>query len=314
MVDYNFRNTIHLAPANQLDVAEERLVLSSPSEEPPVSIRPLPPAETFDTATHLVLEGGQYPTVEDAISAGKRWRRWLLITFASHYTGIDIGDEDEPHAQAMPPQSIPVPVPAGTAVFRDRHGLLVYPAYPPARFGKFEASASAVRSSQQLVERLRAVQQADSGMSQEQVLAYTLLHSSMFDDNLETQFVLLVTSVEAVLRPEKRPTEYRKLIKTFMRQTEQSSLTADERNSLHGYLGNGQRYSISETGRALAKILGDTTYDNSTPGEFFTVVYGMRSNIVHGNAQRPSHDELRQKIPALRTFVTQLLEKVVRAT
>ncbi|MCC3316495.1 hypothetical protein [Nocardia africana] len=310
MVDYNFRNTILLAPANQLDVAAERFVLS-PAEEPSVWIRPLLPGETIDKATQLLLEGGRYPTAAEAISAGKRWRRWLLMTFASHYIGIDIGDEDQPYAEPMSTEFIPVAIPEGTALFRDHHGLLVYPADPPAKFGRFGASATAVRSGRALLERLHAVQQADPGVSDEQVLAFNLMHSSLFDDNVETQFVLLVTAVEAILRPAKRSPEYRKLIKTFIRQTEQSDLPANERNSLSGYLGNGQRYSITETGRTLAGILGKATYDGLAPSDFFASAYSMRSNIVHGNACRPSQEELRHKLPALRAFVTQLLERAI---
>lgn len=301
-----------LAPGESLTTDGPRLVLYSQSGTE-VIIRPIDESKPFKDATHLLIQGGPYATENEAIRAGKSWRRQLLMACSDRSIGIDIGDEAE-----LRPLRIPLSQrefsPDDIVILKQRHGLQVYPVpADDATFGfsAFTADLAVGRSSEGLLTAIREVGPRASQMSARQTLALSLLHASRFAENPETKYVLLVTAVEALIKRADQSKVVRELLTSFQDAVRDSDLSDEERTEVVGHLSRGKVETIGAAGRRLAAKLGDNIYGGVDPSTYFGNVYKIRSNIVHGNMSRPDHEQLRSEYGELHRFVVELLHKII---
>lgn len=270
-------------------------------------------AQPFRDATHLLMLGGPYGTEDEAIRAGQSWRRQLLMACSDRSIGIDIGDEAE-HRPLRIPLGQREFSPDDAVILKQRHGLQVYPVPAgdvPFGFTAFTADFAVGRSSEGLLNAIREVGPAASRMSARQTLALSLLHASRFGENPETKYVLLVTAVEALIKPARQSTAFRELLTSFQGAAQNSDLSEEERAEVVSYLSRGKDESIGAAGRRLAAKLGGNTYGGVDPSTYFGNVYSIRSKLVHGNTSRPGHEQLRSEYGELHRFVVDLLHKVV---
>ncbi|WP_280242054.1 HEPN domain-containing protein [Nocardia abscessus] len=307
MTGYCFRNTVELRPDDRVVVdRQEQSITLARDGAIAVKIRPLLPVENFREASKLLLEGGPYGTFEEAVSAGKAWRDYLLLAFSAHSVAIDIGDDDDPRAKPNPLLAEKAEE-LGIQALWDRHGLLVYRANPPATFGKFSASATALRSGDQLARSIDAIRNLNHTVAEPQRLALKLIHSSLFDHNPETKFVLLVTAIEAIIEKKARSEQIVEWIDQLISETQRSKLSPEDQLVVANYLGLGKQESIGSAGKRAVSVLGSRRYDEKSPKKFLAECYTARSNIVHGNLSRPKSSELWRVIPILERFVVDLI-------
>ncbi|WP_433594395.1 hypothetical protein [Nocardia sp. CA-145437] len=311
---FRFRNTIDLVPGEYIAAEGNRLVLFSESGVE-VVLRPSADNELFPAAARLLLAGGPYPTAEDALKAGMSWRRRLLLACSDRFVGINIGDEAEPHPSRIPLSQTDFP-PEAPVLLKDRHGLLVHPESdnPLSAFVSFTADLSVQRPSSELLNAIRDAGAASSTMSARQTLALTLLHASRFDQNPETQYITLVTAIEALLKPARQSATIRAALESCQRHAEELDLSPEELETIIQHIGYGKKESITESGRKLASTLGDKEYGGFDPSTFFGRAYTTRSKLVHGNTSRPTHDELRAELGTLHGFVVDLLHHAIVGT
>jgi hypothetical protein len=308
---FRFRNTVNLAPGEHIAAESAKIVLFSGAGVE-VTLSPSTTGELFPKATKLLLTGGPYATQDDALRAGMSWRRRLLLACSEHFIGISLGDEDEPYPYRIPLGQSDF-LPEDPVWLKDRHGLLVYPenSNPQSGFVSFSADVAVERPSSELLSTLCAVEEAAATMTPRETLALTLVHASRFDPNPETKYISLVTAVEALLKPAKRSAGVRAALEMFQRQAEELDLSEEERKTIIQHIGNGKKEWITETGSKLASALKNREYGGVDPSTFFSKVYKVRSNLVHGNTSRPTHEELGAELGTLHKFVVDLLRLVI---
>ncbi|WP_433734887.1 hypothetical protein ACQP0C_41800 (plasmid) [Nocardia sp. CA-129566] len=313
MPAFNFRNTILLAQGTRLSVNTDEQVIVLSEDPPRVEITPVPPHIRFLDTEKLEMRGGPYATDSEAIEAGRTWRKYLLVAFAEQRIGIDLGAEHNPIAEPMG-YVADAGKKLGVQALRDRHGLLVFPSDLDAAFGRFFAEAMVSRDAGKITSAVEQVQATAPKVSDPHLLALRLLHSSFFDTNPETRFVLLVTAIEAVIETKQRSPQILDLLEQFRAVTKSASLTSGDRDALLNALGNAKSETISAAGRRLVALLTDREYDGQAPAEFFVSCYNARSKIVHGSLGRPSRERLERLIPVLEAMVVDLLGALTQGT
>jgi hypothetical protein len=89
-----------------------------------------------------------------------------------------------------------------------------------------------------------------------------------------------------------------------------SQLDDHEQRSIVGGLKEmHRRESVNQAGKRLAETLGEKTYGGRTPTRFFSIVYQLRSDLVHGAYPRPDDQLIGIEASNLQQFVSDLLTK-----
>ncbi|MCX4095081.1 HEPN domain-containing protein [Nocardia sp. alder85J] len=308
---FRFRNTVTLSPGESIAAESAKIELFSESGVA-VTLSPSSDDTPFSEATEFLLTGGPYPTRDDALQAGKSWRRCLLLACSDRHIGINLGDEDKSTPSRIPLGQTDF-LPDDPVYLKDHHGLLVYPesSNPSSSFVSFTADITVGRSSSELLNAIHAVKETASKMTARETLALTLLHDSRFDPNPETKYISLTTAIEALLEPAKQSSVVRTALDTLQRHADDLDLSDEERKLIVQHIGSGKRESITEAGSKLASRLKDREYGGVDPSTFFREAYKTRGKLVHGNTSRPTRDQLGAELGTLHSFVVDLLHLVI---
>ena len=95
-------------------------------------------------------------------------------------------------------------------------------------------------------------------------------------------------AIETLISTNPRSEHVKVLIDHLITDTSNSDLPQNEKDSIKGSLSWLNNESIGQAGSRLAECLGDKIYFKEySPRKFFTYCYGIRSNLVHGNDDRP---------------------------
>jgi hypothetical protein len=119
--------------------------------------------------------------------------------------------------------------------------------------------------------------------------------------------MLLMMSLETLIRSVARPREVIAHVEGLIARTESSGLSADQVSSIKGSLSYLKVESIGQAGRRLASVLGDRRSMDLAPPRFFTRCYELRSRLAHGAIPRPSWAEVNSFAAPLELFVRDLL-------
>jgi hypothetical protein len=144
------------------------------------------------------------------------------------------------------------------------------------------------------------------------LLAYSLFHSSFFQPSSDSRFLLLVMAIEALLTPAPRSPQARDHVNRLIEQTRSAPLPEHEKNSMIGALSWLRNESINQAGRCLAlNRLHDRPYNEQSAPDFFSYCYQLRSNLVHGKLPVPTFGEISYAAGTLEVFVADLLTSPV---
>jgi hypothetical protein len=198
----------------------------------------------------------------------------------------------------------------GQRVLNDVHRLMVFESEPPPLFAKLGPPSLIRGIPRERFEKVFLYAIAHpSEISNRERLSLDLFNSSFFQRSAGARFLSLVMAVEALLRPcarSRAATEHVEHLTNLTRESE--SLLASERDSLLGSLRWLLQESINQTGRRLAtERLGAHTYMDRDPVRFFSYVYNLRSQLVHGSTSYPSHDVISSVVAALEGYVSDML-------
>jgi len=262
---------------------------------------------SFEKSKDFILTGQGYASAEEAQAAGDRCRRALLLALTRVQMGFDLGGErtrpalyaeQEPKFREMLEQR---------GVLVDAHGLMVHPSSVTG-FARIELEVWDGIGVDRIVSHLASAINADFPLTPKEELALELYGASYFEHSDRARFVMLVTSVEALLDPGERPEEELKVVADFRSSVKKdTNLSKVGRDALLNSLGDMRRRSIGRAGRELAsERLGQRKYMERSAANFFRECYDIRSKIVHEGEAR-GKVPYRQLIPSLQTFVSDLI-------
>jgi hypothetical protein len=268
--------------------------------------------QPLHAALELRLVGRDFPTFDAAYEAGCMWRNHLMIAFAHYLVGIKIGSADDP-TSLEPGYGTPYYQTPAPRVLRDDPGLFV--AETGKQFGRAGSWAEGyvMQGLHGLVNyTIPWITSRQYDLSSQQLLAYSLVHATYFDDNPETTFILLVTAIEALLPPrEDNPNEVAETLAALQETLAGMEVDDDLRKSVAGVLEDKKYDTIVSRGKRLVACLGTERFGGQKPKDYFYDRYDERSRLVHPGPVRLTETELRERVPELRRFVLALLGVLV---
>lgn len=305
--DYSFRIRVDRSPTDTIEVAEPELSLVAAAETRRISLKNKTADEPLKEAQYFVLMGTGYPTEAEAKSAGEAYEAVLMVALAHVRVGADFGYRaakgsftseglkwlEQQHGQRM---------------LNDVHGLMIYTAEPKPRFALSTAKMLRGASKDSFLEAFAAAEKAHPAIDVRARLAFSLFNASFFQPTADSRFLLLVMSIEALIDPAPRSAESQSHVKSLIAATKVAPIPPQERESMLGAIRWLQRESINQAGRRLVEVrLGARQYDGRSAPDFFTHVYQMRSNLVHGNLPYPTFEMVGAVAAPLEVFVSELL-------
>ncbi len=255
-----------------------------------------------------MLRGEGFSSSDAAFKAGKLWRQQLLVAFAEAEIPADF--------DAAPVQ----PEEDDRERSDEARGLRIY-LQPPEEIRIAFGARAVVRQTRPLdlflSEELSAARSLiPDGLNRQLELAYETFHMALAATKPEIRYILFVTAVEALItdtKPEKDDEALVAALKELRHEVEKSERwDAQIRDQIAGVLEDAQKKSIVRLGKDLAAKLDPKKYDGKSAKRFFDENYAGRSAIVHGNtteAKRPEPTEIVRRLPYLKEFVLDLLER-----
>ena len=197
----------------------------------------------------------------------------------------------------------------GCPVRNDRHGIDVYEHVEKQMFVKVEGKGTLSKSPPNLIDTFQREYQNSRQLMGKQVLACEIYTSSFFDGSPRSRFITLVTAIEALLEPQKRPDKVQALVTLFKDTTEQQSgIDEPTKESIIGSLERLQYSSIRQAGSTLAcRLLPEQSYNGQSSGDFFKFCYDKRSQILHKGAMSDASVDTVQLANEMERFVHHLL-------
>lgn len=306
----SFRNRIILTGALAADEGVTERTIGSDGN---VVLYGPGPNEPIHNAREVRIYGWDYPTPNEALVAGRRWRGHLSIAFAHLGIGSELGPEDE---TAVIPQFAfgdPYFSTKPARRMRDIPKLLIFPTAGEPQWGGLAAEGSVLLSLDSFIngpiEWVLTHPYPDLNMQQR--LAYGLFHASQFEQNPEAAYILLVTAVEALLPTRQHNQQVVPVVEALQHSLadEMPQWAQDLRERVSRRLEEIKFDSVGRGVRMLAKALRPQRFRDEKPDDYVTRIYDVRSNLVHGNLDRLTDDELYEELPELRRFVLALLDE-----
>ncbi len=301
---YSFRIRLKCSPTDRIQYDGNELRL--PGDES-VSLRSSPRELPLKDAEYLVLVGDGYDSDVAARAAGERYRGILAVALATMRVGADFGTRAA--GSGATAEGIKwLEAQHGERVLNDVHGLMVYETSPAPKFFRMNANMVRGVNADSFRAAVQAVLSQSRPLTEREDLAFTLFNASFFQPTADTRFILLVMAIEALIEPEPRSVEAQAHVKEMVAQTKQAALPDAERASMVGTLRWLMKESIAQAGRRLVTArLGARIYEQKPAPQYFTYVYQMRSNLVHGNLPYPTFNDVAAAAANLELFVSDLL-------
>ncbi|MFG1818800.1 hypothetical protein ACGFIF_33900 [Kribbella sp. NPDC049174] len=305
---FRFRLRFHLPARCRLGIEVPEIALTDPEENFSVVLKSPGDKRAIAESDELLLVGASWQSADAASHAATLWRGYLQVALARIGVAADFGDRAPGGGRISVDGSRIFTESTGVRYFEDVHGILVYDDVEKAVFGRANSLQLQVVKPKQWLQaavseaRARAVTQGPA-----EQLAYDLYSGSFFQPSADARFMMLMMAFETLAEQNPRPKEIGDLVDGLIQSLGEADLTESDKQSLKGGLRDLKRESVGQAGRRLAKTLGDRTYIEMSPTEFFNRCYKVRSNLVHGAVPRPSRDEVDNLAATLELFVGDLI-------
>jgi len=307
MPDYEFRLRFNLANAYRIasDVEELELLILATGER--FRLRTAVSGTPIKNHARAAVLGGPFNSQDQARLAAERAKLALLYWAVEQRLGIDFGDGRQ--------RSIVTD--AGLAVLEEQygcpfrndvHGIDVYERVPNLRFAAVNMDAEVGKHPPNLIRTFGREFLSGRQLADKQTLACEIYSGSFFDVSARSRFITLVTAVEALLDPARRPEPAQALVAELEAMTRRSAVDDSTKEAIVGSLEGLRVESIGQAGRALARrLLPQQQYGGRSSSAFFRQCYNLRGQIVHrGAVEDPSIDML-SLANTMETFVFELL-------
>lgn len=309
LMSYSYRIHIKLPKDKGFKCDESTFEIKSADNFKPIKVKSSKDHKSLSQTSELVFRSDGYPDKAEAESEGKKVLTNLVRAFIRLKKGIDFG------ARGSTFQITPV----GLEHFQKEFGvermlegglgLKVYETLPPPRFAQMKVSPKVLTPIEKLEQIFNKAELEYRELSQKELLSAQLFNSSFFEEIPESRFLLLVMAIEVLITCEKRSDEIGEHVNQMVILTKSNSqINSSDKESIISSLSWLKSQSIGQAGRELAKNkLRGKKYHNMTARKFFSHIYSVRSNLVHGNSNLPSTNELGILSLALEKFVSDLL-------
>lgn len=304
---HTFRIRVNRSSTCTLQTDLSQINLPAEAEHISLSLRASSPGKSIKDAERWVLVGEGYDSENDASAAGARFQDALMLTFAKLRVGVDFGDRSPKGSVTAYGQQL-IEAQTGQPCLSDVHGLMTYSTDRQPLFVEFKANAVIGINIDAIEDRFVKSLKVQPTLRERDRLAISLFNASFFQPSADSRFLLLVMAIEALIAPKLKSEAAVGHVTRFMQEIEDSALPPHEKKSLIGSLIWLQVESINQAGKRLAReILGSTTYQDKPASNFFSDVYALRSNLVHGKLPFPTFNEICDVVGVLEVFVSDLL-------
>ncbi|TDS73146.1 hypothetical protein [Comamonas sp. JUb58] len=304
---YSFRIRIIQSPSDYISADESEILLVNEPNTPLISLKIPSRNQSLNQKQYISLTGKGYLSQVDAENAGKAYETILMIAFASVRIGADFGDRAA--RGIFTNEGIKyLEQSHGQRVLNDTHGLMVFLTEPKPLFALTEMSMQRGVNKEKFRQSFEAAKKAIPTLTERDRLAFGLFNASLFQTTAEGRFLLLVMALEAMIEPTTRSPECQAHVDWLMAATKKAEISKEERESMLGAIRSLKKESINQAGRRLAEDrLNNRRYDDLSAPDFFTYVYRLRSNLVHGNIPYPTVQAVGNAAAPLEVFVSELL-------
>jgi hypothetical protein len=305
--DYSFRIRVDRAPADTIGCLQHELSLEAPGDAVQISLQSKAPDCSLQDAKQFLLIGSGYSDENEAQRAGRFYERVLMIALTASRVGVDFGRRAakgifSSHGLKMLEEQY------GGVVLNDVHGLTTYCTKPKPRFAHFKGEMLRSASADAFGKAFRAAAISNLTVSEKECLAFDLFNASFFQTTADSRLLLLVMAIEALIEPKLRSSEAQTHVKSLLEATKRAAISAEERASMLGAMQWLKTESINQAGRRLvSERLGSRVYDGRSAADFYSHIYSMRSNLVHGSHPYPTYEAVGAAAGQIEVFVSELL-------
>ena len=315
MEDFTFRIRFKLANTCSIDIEKCLIEILMPNNGRTISIKSYEYDKTItiQKSKELVVESSGWKSKQDAHQEGEKCCNALMITFANLRIGADFG--------IRLPKSFVTDIglaifeqQLGNCVLNDEYGLTVFQSNLTPQFTRLGNATYIIGVNQdRFIETFSQLIYFSPNLSERQHLALELFNSSFFSNSSDTRFIILVMAIEALIERDYREEKSLEHINQLIEITENTKdLCRNEKSSITASLVTLRQRSIGSSGRRLvSEYLGGKKYANKKASDFFLYCYDIRSNLVHGNIQRASNEEVSRILATLELFVCDLLSAML---
>ena len=304
---FAFRIRVDRSPSDTIECAESELSLLKHADTVRISLKSTTPDQPLKESQHFVLVGKGYATASEAKSAGESYGVVFMVALARVRVGADFGSRatkgsfTDEGLKWLEQQH-------GERILNDEHCLMVFAAEPKPRFVRFKANMLRGISREAFLHAFAAAEKVQPQINDRERLAFSLFNASFFQPTADSRFLLLVMSIEAIIDPAPRSTEAQSHVMSLIAATNAASIPPEERESMLGAIRWLRKESINQAGRRIVTTrLGMRQYEGRSAPDFFSHVYQMRSNLVHGNLPYPTFEMVGAAAAPLEVFVSDLL-------
>lgn len=265
-------------------------------------------SKDLKSAKQIAVKGGPFTTEEEALAAGERARRALMLCLTRMRIGASFG-LDEPRSVLTNYGRQYFEQQLGQRVLQDLPQVIAFDDNVPTKFARLNMRPVVGKPPDQLQRVFRSALDLAPEFSEREQLALELFGTALFEQSERARFVTLMIAIEALLEPKERSSKAIEMVESFAKQVQANTeLSKSERDSLFGTVRWLKLESINRTGRNLAgEALAGHQYLGMTPDSFFKLCYEVRSEIVHTGAVRSDGADIKQLAPELECFVADLI-------
>ena len=309
---YSFRLRFHLLEGDRFDFNVPEVELARLNNGAVFKLKSGGRGDPIDKHSRLSIVGSPFPSEEEARRAGQSARNALIIWGAMKRRGIDTG-EDRLRSLFTPAGLSLLEREHQQRVRNDMHGLDVYEAEPRPLFVALNIELSLNSSPASFLETIVPMLISPPVFSSKLLLSAELFTASFLERSHRTRFLMLMTSIEALLAPKRRGAVVEEFVDRIQGEASMLAVEPETVAAIRGAVEWLRHESIGQTGRALAsKMLGTHTYAGLMPSRFFQHIYTIRSNVIHSGAA-PKSVDLLDLSNEVSTFVGDLLEATLAA-
>lgn len=225
-----------------------------------------------------------FETENEARKVGRQLGDTLLVVGAVMKLGIDIGfSRTTQHFSKAVHDAVRAKT--GRELRTETHGLMVYEKNTVNILG-MQARGSVLIGSQVFAELLDRWTKPSLGLSERQRNCAALINDSFFVTQIEGQFILRISAVEALCDQAAHNASYRAAIEELERHLAEQALDDEIRESVQRTLANAKRQSLRQ-----AYMTKFTTLRSAAEAKAFDDLYKMRSKLVHDGIGRGTLNE-----------------------
>jgi len=314
-MSFSFRLRVNRSPSTTIQTDAASIDIPSPGSGVTLKFRSVDTNKdcSLRDAKQWALVGTGYGTEEAAMTNGERLQDALRLVFVKNGLGVDFGERSPTSALTQYGQTYYGEM-LGKRVLNSAHGLMVYASEPTPVFMETSVQATAGKNYEKFqLDLLDAISRSPILQAEERVSA-SLFGASLFETRVDSRFILLVMAIEVLIRPKPKSATAIALVNEFLERVSASNIDDIEAASLRGSLNFLLQESISQAGKRIAlEELKTKTYLSMSADKFFSRVYGMRSNLVHGNMPIPSYQDISGVVGETERFTSHLLTSLVES-